>query len=59
MCWLANLVELVRSRTMRDIVSKMKGSEAQEIAQWLRGLAALVVDLDSVLSTHMATHNYL
>lgn len=36
---------------MRNIASKMKGSEAQVIAQWLRGLAALVDDLDSVLST--------
>jgi hypothetical protein len=32
---------------------------AGEMAQWFRALAALLEDLGSILSTHMAAHNCL
>lgn len=36
-----------------------RGTGAGEVVQRVRALAALLRDLDSILSTHMAVHNCL
>ena len=41
------------------ILLKIKLIRGGELAQWLRGLAALPENLGSIPSTHMAAHNYL
>jgi hypothetical protein len=33
-------------------------NEARETAQWLKALADLAEDLDSIPSTHMVAHNH-
>ena len=35
------------------------GTRVGEMAQWLRTLAALPEDLDSIPSAHIAAHNHL
>jgi hypothetical protein len=43
--------------THTNIHIKFKKMMTREMSQWLRALVALAEDLDSVLSTHMATDN--